>query len=132
MEASGTFDIKTEPLDNYAEGRNDIGLGRMSINKVFDGDLKATSTGEMLTAITPVKGSAGYVAIEQVIGELEGMKGSFVLQHFGVMSGSGQRLILEVVPNSGTGDLEGISGSMSIKIQQGQHLYEFDFSVAAE
>lgn len=132
MEASGTFDIKTEPLDNYAEGRNDIGLGRISINKVFDGDLKATSTGEMLTAITPVKGSAGYVAIEQVIGELEGMKGSFVLQHFGVMSGSGQRLILEVVPNSGTGDLEGISGSMAIKIENGQHLYEFDFSVAAE
>jgi hypothetical protein len=127
MEASGTFDVKTEQLDNYAEGRNDIEIGRMSINKIFEGDIKATSTGEMLTAITPVKGSAGYVAIEQLQGELKGKKGSFVLQHFGLMSGSGQRLILEVVPNSGTGELSNIRGSMEISFTDGKHFYEFDY-----
>jgi hypothetical protein len=132
MKATGTFSVDMKPIDGYAEGINDIKLNRMSIDKSFEGDLTGTSKGEMLSAMTPVKGSAGYVAIEQVTGEIDGMKGSFVLQHFGTMHSGHDRLILEVVPDSGTGELKGISGSMSIKIEDGQHFYEFDFSVAEE
>lgn len=132
MKATGTFTVDMKPIDGYAEGKNGINLNRMSINKSFEGELTGTSKGEMLSAMTPVKGSAGYVAIEQVSGELIGRKGSFVLQHFGTMDNGSERLILEVVPDSGTGDLASISGSMSIKIEDGQHFYEFDFSVATE
>lgn len=132
MKATGTFSVDMKPIDGYAEGINDIKLNRMSIDKLFEGDLGGTSKGEMLSAMTSVKGSAGYVAIEQVDGEIGGMKGSFVLQHFGTMHSGHERLILEVVPDSGTGDLTGISGSMSIKIDGGQHFYEFDFSIAAD
>jgi len=127
MKASGTFSVKMNPLDGYTKGVNNIQLNRMSIDKSFSGDIKATSKGEMLSAMTPVKGSAGYVAIEQVDGEVNGKKGSFVLQHFGTMSSGSERLILEVVPDSGTDDLTGISGSMSITIEDGEHFYEFDY-----
>jgi len=51
----------------------------MSIDKQFNGDLEATSKGEMLSAMTDVKGSAGYVAIERVSGTLHGRGGTFVL-----------------------------------------------------
>ena len=132
MKATGTFKVDMKPLDGYTKGKKDIQMNRMSIDKSFDGDLTGTSKGEMLSAMTPVKGSAGYVAIEQVTGEIGGMNGSFVLQHFGTMHSGHERLILEVVPDSGTGELKGISGSMSIKIEDGQHFYEFDFSVAEE
>ncbi len=104
-------------------------LGRMGIDKTFDGSLSAVSKGEMLNALSPVEGSAGYVAVEQVTGDLEGKKGSFVLQHYGTMSREGQQLILEVVPNSGSGELEGLSGTMKIRIEDGQHYYDFDYQL---
>ena len=103
MKISGKFEVKLNPLDTYAQGIDGIHLGRMSIDKKFDGDLDATSQGEMLSAMTAVKGSAGYVAIEQVSGTLSGKKGSFVLQHFGTMQQGSDRLVLEVVPDSGAG-----------------------------
>ena len=84
----------------------------------------------MLSAMTPVSGSAGYVAIEQVSGSLAGRKGSFVLQHFGTMNRGSNRLILEVVPDSGSGELAGLQGEMSIKIEDGLHYYTFDFELA--
>lgn len=130
MKASGTFNVDMKPLDGYAQGKNGLKLNRMSIHKSFEGDLEATSKGEMLSAMTPVKGSAGYVAIEQVDGELNGKKGGFVLQHFGTMSNGNERLILEVVPDSGTDELTGISGSMSIIINDGKHYYDFDYQIA--
>ncbi len=129
MNASGTFDINLAPLDMYAKGEGGIALGRMSINKTFYGELEATSKGEMLSARTAVEGSAGYVAIEQVIGELAGKKGSFVLQHFGVMNKGDDLLILEVVPDSGTQELTTLSGKMSIRIDDGQHFYVFDYAL---
>lgn len=129
MIATGTFSLKSESLDNYAEGSNDIKLNRMSIDKSFEGDLKGSSKGEILSAVTPVKNSAGYVAIEQVVGEIEGKKGSFVLQHFGIMDKGDNRLILEVVPDSGTSDLADISGKMLIRIEDGQHFYDFDYKL---
>lgn len=130
MKIFGSFAVKLAPLDCYAQGLNGVSLGRMSIDKQFTGALEATSKGEMLSAITPVKGSAGYVAIEQVSGVLSGKTGSFVLQHFGTMSQGHDRLILEVVPNSGSGELSGLIGKMVIKIENGQHYYEFDYELA--
>lgn len=129
MKATGTFNIKRQPLESFAKGTEGINMNRMSIEKTFSGDLTGTSRGEMLAAMTSVQGSAGYVAIEQVLGELSSKKGSFVLQHFGIMADGSERLILEVIPDSGTGDLTGITGSMVINHDDGQHTYEFDYSL---
>ena len=126
---NGEFTVTLAPIEGYAKGQQGINLGRMSIDKIFKGSLNATSQGEMLSAMTPTQGSAGYVAIEQVVGELEGKKGSFVLQHFGTMNKGQDSLILNVIPDSGTGELEGLSGSMKIRIEQGIHYYDFEYTV---
>ena len=89
MLVSGKFDLELKPLDVYAKSIDSVTLGRMSIDKIFTGGLSATSQGEMLNALSPIKGSAGYVAIEQVNGELDGKQGSFVLQHYGTMNSVG-------------------------------------------
>lgn len=127
MKINGKFEVTLNPLDFHAQGVNGVNLGRMSINKIFHGDLNAESKGEMLNAMTPIQGSAAYVAIEQVNGTLSGKKGSFVLQHFGTMQHGTNRLILEVVPDSGSGELVGISGCMNINVVDGQHFYDFDY-----
>lgn len=129
MNITGTFNAFLNPLDGYAEGENGVKLGRMSIQKTWNGELKAKSKGEMVSAMTPVKGSAGYVAIEQVTGTLAGKKGSFVLQHFGIMDKGKDRLILEVVPDSGTDELQGLTGRMAIRIEQDTHFYDFEFDL---
>ncbi|HMB96945.1 MAG TPA: DUF3224 domain-containing protein [Balneolaceae bacterium] len=129
MKITGIFEVKLNPLDGYAEGKDGINLNRMSIDKTFRGELEATSKGEMLSVMTPVKGSAGYVALEQVSGVLSGKKGSFVLQHFGTMDNNKDRLILEIVPDSGTNELEGLSGKMAINIEDGKHFYEFEYEL---
>ena len=121
MTAKGTFAVKLTP----AEGA----VTRMTIDKVFYGDLTGASKGEMLAAMTPVKGSAGYVAIEAVTGELAGRKGAFTLQHSGTMSGGKQELSVTVVPDSATGELAGLSGRMSIRIEGKEHFYEFTYSL---
>jgi len=126
---TGQFTVALAPLDGYAKGQNGINLGRMSIDKTFTGKLNASSQGEMLSAMTPVQGSAGYVAIEQVIGELEDKKGSFVLQHFGTMDKGQDSLILNVIPDSGTDELEGLTGSMKIRIENGVHHYDFQYTL---
>ena len=130
MKISGPFEVKIQPLDNYAAGKNDISLGRMSIDKTFSGDLDATSKGEMLSARTATEGSAGYVAIEQVTGTLAGKSGSFVLQHYGTMRRGDDFLLLEVVPDSGSGELKNLAGKMQIRIEDGKHFYDFDYSLA--
>ena len=119
-----------QPLETYAKGSESINFGRMSIDKIFTGDLSAVSKGEMVSAATPVKGSAGYVAIEQVDGTLDGKKGTFVLQHFGIMSSGKASLQIEVVPDSGTNELQGISGKMSIRVEEGEHYYDFEYRLA--
>lgn len=127
MKVSGKFEVKLNPMEFYAKGQDGNNLARMSLDKSYEGDLVAESKGEMLSAMTPVQGSAAYVAMEQVIGSLSGKKGGFILQHFGVMNGGKNRLMLVVVPNSGTGELTGLKGEMEIKIEDDQHLYEFDY-----
>ena len=105
------------------------GLGRMTIDKTFQGDLAGTSKGQMLAAMTPVQGSAGYVAIERVEGTLDGRKGTFFLQHTGTMARGTPALTVTVVPDSGTEQLAGLFGKMSIIIEGKKHSYEFDYSL---
>lgn len=127
--ALGTFEVKLNPLI-LDEKAGDKTLGRMSIDKQFHGDLAAISKGEMLTAVTGTPGSAGYVAIERVDGSLHGRRGTFVLQHNGIMTRDAAQLTIVVVPDSGTGQLTGLAGSMAIKIDGGQHLYDFEYTFA--
>jgi hypothetical protein len=101
----------------------------MSIDKQFHGDLEASSKGQMLAAMTSVKGSAGYVAIEQVTGSLHGRNGTFVLQHSGTMTRGAPQLIVSVVPDSGTAELAGLTGTMTIIVTDGKHSYEFDYTL---
>jgi hypothetical protein len=129
MKASGTFDITMAPQDDGAVAHPAI--GRMSIDKTFAGDLEGSSKGQLLSAGTEVEGSAAYVAIEIVTGTLGGRKGGFALQHQGVMTrGSGQ-LTVSVVPDSGTDELTGLSGSMTIDVVDGKHVYGFDYTLDA-
>jgi hypothetical protein len=128
MRATGTFEVKLAPQP-MTHTAGDMALGRMSIDKQFHGDLEATSKGEMLSAMTPVKGSAGYVAMERVEGVLHGRSGSFALQHSGTMTRGAQQLIVTVVPDSGTEQLAGLAGKMAIHITEGKHSYDFEYSI---
>jgi hypothetical protein len=128
--ASGTFEVKMAP-QGEASKTSASTLGRMSLDKKYHGDLEATAEGSMLTALTNVSASAGYVAIERVTGTLLGKKGSFVLQHSGIMDKGSQHLSITVVPDSGSEQLAGLSGKLDIKMADGKHFYEFDFSLPA-
>ena len=127
--AGGTFEVKVIPQASAGETAG-ASLGRMSIDKQFQGDLEATSQGEMLTAGTAVQGSAGYVAIERVSGTLHGRRGTFILQHSGTMTRGAPQLAVTVVPDSGTGELAGLSGRMTITIADGKHSYELEYALA--
>ncbi|SMG58358.1 DUF3224 domain-containing protein [Paraburkholderia susongensis] len=129
--AKGTFVVSLQPmpLENIAAESK---LGRMSIDKQISGDLAATTQGQMLSAMTDVKGSAGYVAIERVSGTLAGKQGSFVLQHVGVMNRGVSSLSVTVVPDSGTAELSGIEGEFRIDIVGGAHSYEFAYRLPGD
>ena len=124
--AKGSFEIKLQPR-LFEDAIPKWKLGRMSIDKQITGDLVATTKGQMLTAMGEINGSAGYVAIERVVGTLHGKKGSFVLQHNGFMNRGAPWLSVVVVPDSGTEELVGIAGEFKIDIVAGKHLYEFSY-----
>jgi hypothetical protein len=121
--ATGTFEVQLAPQETAAT------IGRMSLDKQFHGDLDATSKGEMLAVQGGVQGSAGYVALEQVTGTLHGLTGTFYLQHTGTMDRGAPSLSITVVPDSGTGELTGLSGRMNIVIEAGKHSYELDYTL---
>lgn len=123
---TGPFDVKITP-QAAAPAVESARLGHNLLDKTFHGDLSAHSLGEMLAAMTEVKGSAGYVAIERVTGTLVGKKGSFVLMHTGVMDRGTPQLTVQVVPDSGTEELTGLTGQMGIQVVEGKHSYTFDF-----
>lgn len=126
--AIGPFDVSLKPLP-VDDGPGSEMLGRMSIDKQYRGDLEGTSKGQMLTGGTPIKNSAGYVAIERVTGSLKGRTGSFILQHTGIMNRGAPSLVITIVPDSGSGQLEGIRGTMAIKIEGGKHSYELNYTL---
>ncbi|MBI1807657.1 MAG: DUF3224 domain-containing protein [Ignavibacteria bacterium] len=128
--ASGTFEVKLNP-QVQDDKVGDPTVGRMSIDKQFHGDLEGTSKGQMLDVGTGVKGSSGgYVAMERVIGTLHGRRGTFALQHSGTMTRGTPQLIITVVPDSGTDQLVGLAGKMTINIVDGKHFYEFGYTLA--
>ncbi len=126
--ASGLFEVVLKPLPSEA-AREGVAFGRLSLDKQFHGDLEGTSKGEMLSAMTAVKGSAGYVAIEFFTGTLHGRSGTFALQHSGTMDRGQPTLSVSVVPDSGTGELTGLTGRMDIIIEAGKHSYGFVYEV---
>jgi hypothetical protein len=128
--ASGSFEVSMQPLAN-SEVSADPMLGRFLLDKKFTGDLEASARGHMLSAGTGIKGSAAYVAIDRVTGALDGRKGSFVLQHSGSMKRGAPSLSVMVVPDSGTGELQGLTGTLSINIVEGKHFYDFLYSFPA-
>lgn len=128
VRASGTFEVQLKPIAAYDDTPG-TPLGRMSIDKQFLGDIEGTSKGEMLMAGTPVKGSAGYVAIERVQGKLHGKVGSWVFQHSGTMDRGAPQLVVTVVPDSGAGELTGLVGTFSIRIEGGKHFYEMSYDI---
>lgn len=123
--ARGTFDVKITPHMPSDSSK----ISRMALRKQFHGDLEGTSDGEMLAAGTDTKGSAGYVAIEQVTGSIHGRNGSFILQHSGTMSRGTPSLTVSVVPDSGVGELVGLSGSLTITIADGKHFYDLHYTL---
>lgn len=126
--AKGTFDVTMAPLA-FENAPENAPLARMSIEKTFRGGLAATASGQMVAAFTSVKESAAYSAVELVTGTLDGRSGSFVLQHTGVMHRGAQSLQITVVPDSGTGALAGLSGTMTIRIEGRDHFYEFTYTL---
>ena len=125
---SGSFSVTMTPAGTpQRAGRT--ALGRMLLDKVYTGELAATASGEMLSAVTDTKGAAGYVAMEAITGILQGRQGSFVAQHAGTMADGNNQLSIVIVPHSGTGQLTGISGTLVIRIENGQHFYDIDYSL---
>lgn len=129
MHARGSFEVTLAP--QAADTADSTGIGRMTIDKRFHGDLEATSRGQMLAFMTSVKGSAGYVAVERVTGTLGGRSGSFALQHNGIMDRSKPSLVVQVIPDSGTDALTGLTGRMTIVVEGGVHSYTFDYTLPA-
>jgi hypothetical protein len=127
--AKGSFDVKMTPL-TWSESAVDHALNRFSLEKTFHGDIEGTSQGQMLSAGTNEKGSAGYVAIEKVTGTLLGRNGSFMMQHNGIMNRGVPQLSIVIVPDSGTGDLTGLAGALTIHIADGKHSYELAYTLA--
>ena len=128
--ASGEFDVKMTP--QLADDKSGGAVGRYSVDKKFHGGLEGTSKADMLAVRTAVEGSAGYVAMEQVTGTLNGRSGTFALQHSGTMTRGTPQLSVTVVPDSGTGQLKGIEGKMTIKIDGGKHSYDLEYTLAEE
>jgi len=127
-QATGSFSVKLSPQPPEAEAAGEA-VGRMWIDKRFHGDLDAVSRGQVLAAQGTMKGSAGYVALERVDGSLGGRKGTFVLQHNRTMDRGAPSQSVPVVPDSGTGELTGLTGCMSIVIEGGAHAYTFDYAL---
>jgi len=124
--ATGTFEVKLTP---EADASGESVVGRMTIDKQFQGDINGTSKGLMTMAGTAVQGSAGYVALEKVSASIDGKSGTFYLQHHGIMNRGEGKLTVVVIPDSGTDGLTGLSGTMAIKIEEGKHFYDFDYTV---
>jgi hypothetical protein len=127
--ASGPFDVKMIPHKTDNKEAEIANIGRMSGDKQFHGDLEASGKGEMLSVQTAVEGSAAYVALELVSGKLQGRSGTFVLQHSSTMGHGEYHQSITVVPDSGTGQLVGLAGKMTIIITDGKHFYEFDYTL---
>jgi Protein of unknown function (DUF3224) len=126
--AAGSFDVKVTPQKPDTQIARAANIGRLTLDKRFHGELEGTGKGEMLASQSDVPGSAGYVAMERITGTLNGRSGGFILQHSATMTRGAPVSSIVVVPDSGTGELRGISGRMTVTVDaEGSHSYEFDF-----
>jgi hypothetical protein len=130
LEGRGKFEIDMTPQSEQKE--SDGGVQRFSFQKKYKGDLQGVSKGEMLSHMTNVEGSAGYVAIEHFTGKVQDKRGSFFLQHYGLMDSGEDRLIVEIIPDSGNGELKGLWGTLAIEVYDGVHKYDFEFNQDGE
>ncbi|MBC7447633.1 MAG: DUF3224 domain-containing protein [Hymenobacteraceae bacterium] len=124
----GTFEVQMNFQPPY-DTTDAISMGRATFTKQFTGDLSGTGIGEMLSVLTPVKGSGSYVASERIEATLHGRSGSFVVQHTGRMVRGAQSLEITIVADSGTGELAGIAGQLTIDIVEKQHFYRIEYSL---
>jgi Protein of unknown function (DUF3224) len=131
MHAKGTFEVKMAPQP-AEEGVSDASIGRMALDKQYSGDLEATARGQMLAIRSQVEGSAGYVALERISGALHGRRGEFALQHNGTMTRGAPQLTVTVVPDSGTGELQGLTGTLTITQTDGKHFYDIEYTLPDE
>lgn len=129
--ASGTFSVKLELQPATAQADAAV-IGRRSLEKSFQGDLEASSFGEMLSVMTAVDGSMAYVALEKVNGTLAGKHGSFILQHASQMVRGQPFQSIRVVPDSATDELIGLDGEMRIDVKDGEHFYVFEYSFSEQ
>ena len=129
INVTGTFKVHLNPVDVSFTHTTSLHGGRMNIDKTFEGSIDGHSNGEMISILNSGKNAGGYVAVEVFEGQVEGMTGSFALQHYGKFDASGQSLTLEVVPGSGEGELAQIFGSMKTRIEEGAHYYDFEGEV---
>ena len=127
---TGEFDVKMGPEAMSAVAA-DSGIGRMSLDKHYHGALEANGKGEMLAYMDRALGSGAYVAMERVRGSLDGRSGAFLLHHTGVMTRNAPNLAVRVVPDSGDGELAGLTGTLNIRIEGGKHYYDFDYTLPA-
>ena len=128
-QANGTFDVKVKPLleDEKVAG---VKVSRLSIDKEWKGDMVGTSKGEMMATGAEVEGSGGYVAIEPMAVTLNGRKGTFTLMHHATMRANADfKMLINVVPDSGTGELTGIGGTLTIIIEGKNHSYKLDYTL---
>ncbi|WND03717.1 DUF3224 domain-containing protein [Temperatibacter marinus] len=122
IRSCGTFTISMTPQDDETHS-----MGRLTFDKIFSGDFTGISVGQMLSHRSSVEGSAGYVALERLEGSLDGKRGGFHLMHLGTMQAGDQQLSVSIVPNSGTDDLTGITGTLEIDIKEGVHHYTLSY-----
>jgi hypothetical protein len=128
-QVAGPFDVKVSPMPPEAGAAKEL-PGRMLIDKKYHGALEGTGQGQMLALWTAVEGSGVYVALEHVRGTLEGRQGTFALQHAGTMVRGKPTLVITVIQDSGTGELEGLQGTMTIDIAEGgKHSYGFQYTL---
>ncbi|MBE2249576.1 MAG: DUF3224 domain-containing protein [Myxococcus sp.] len=125
---TGSFDVTMQAEPPY-DTRDGVSLGRARFDKRFHGPLEATSVVHMLSARTPIPSSAAYVALERIEGTLDGKAGAFCVTHVGTMNRGADSLVISVVPDSGTGALTGLTGTMRIRVVDGKHLYELDYAL---
>ena len=132
MRATSAFTVdayEPAPFDELAEVPKGFQLSRTRIAKTFSGDLAATSVTQAVMAVTQ-EGSAGYVAIELIVGSLQGRQGSFLLQHSATATRGAQSGSYTIVPDSGTGQLAGISGQGDIAVDaDGGHTVTLDYDL---
>jgi len=128
--AKGSFEVKMTPKP-WSDTSDEHGFGRFMLDKQYHGELEAAGVGQMLTAGNGAPGSSGaYVALEKITGSLDGRKGAFVVYHLGIMNRGVPELKLAIVPESGSGELQGIGGTITIAIADGKHSYDFAYTLA--